>query len=227
MGALKVAKQAFITGASRGIGQAIVKRLQAEGLEVIAPSREELDLSSLAAVRCYLDAHSGLKPDILINNAGENIINPIQKITMNDWERMFTINLSSAFLLLQTFAPRMAEKGWGRIINVSSCYGLVSRAGRAAYSASKAGLLGLTRTAAIEFGPRNVLVNAICPGFVETDLTRKNNTEDELKVLCEQTALKRLASPAEIAEFVGFLVSDKNTFITGQSLTIDGGFTIQ
>ncbi len=220
-------REVLITGGSRGIGRATVDKLSKEGFRVIAPSRNELDLASIHSVQAYLDQHPGLSPDILINNAGENIINPISEIKIEDWETMLTVNLSSAFLLLQAFAPKMAKKGWGRIVNISSCYGLVSRSGRAAYSASKAGLMGLTRTAAIEFGPHNVLVNALCPGFVETDMTRKNNTDEQILTLCSQTALKRLASPLEIAEFISFLVSEKNTFITGQSLSIDGGFTIQ
>ncbi|MBI3534358.1 MAG: SDR family oxidoreductase, partial [Deltaproteobacteria bacterium] len=201
-----MSRQVFITGASRGIGKAIANKLKDENLTVIAPSRHDLDLSDISSVQAYLKENVNLTADILINNAGENIINTIPKTNIEDWQRMLTINLSAAFLLLQFFATKMANKGWGRIINISSCYGIVSREGRAAYSASKTGLIGLTRTAAIEFGKHGVLINAVCPGFIETDLTRKNNTEEQLKILSQQTALQRLALPHEIAEFISFLV---------------------
>lgn len=118
----------------------------------------------------------------------------------------------------------MAERGWGRIVNISSVYSLVSREKRSMYSTSKSALNGLTRALAVELGPRGVLANAICPGFVDTELTRQNNTPAEIAALCELVPLGRLAAVREIAEFAYYIGSEANTYITGQTLAIDGGF---
>jgi 3-oxoacyl-[acyl-carrier protein] reductase len=219
-------KTAFITGGSRGIGKAIVNRFRAAGLEVIAPSRKELDLSALDSIESHL-ARNGLKADVLINNAGENLIFTLDKLGLADWQRMQMINLTAPLLLIKHFAPIMARKGWGRIVNISSIYSLISRPGRGAYASSKAGLNGLTRTAALEYAESGVLVNAVCPGFVETDLTRQNNTPAQIEVLRQQVPLKRLGAPEDIASLVFYLGSDQNTFITGQTVVADGGFMAQ
>lgn len=216
-------RKVLITGGARGIGFAIAEDLKAQGAEVFCPTRKELDLSDLASVKAFLTSPPDV--DTLINNAGENIINPLDRILLEDWMRMMNVNLNSCFLLTQGLAEGMKRKHFGRIVNVSSVYGIVSRSGRAAYTASKAGLIGLTRTSAIELGAYGVLVNAVCPGFVETDLTRKNNTPEQLKALCSQTALGRLAEPTELAKAVRFLASEENTFMTGQAIVIDGGFS--
>lgn len=218
-------RTALVTGASRGIGEAIAARLTAAGLQVVAPAREELDLSSADSIRAFL----GNAPDVdvLVNNAGENKVAPIADLALADWQRILDTNLTAAFLLIQHFAPRMAARGWGRIVNVSSCYSFLSRAGRVAYSASKGALNQVTRTAALEYGAQNVLVNAVAPGFVETEMTRRNNNPEQIAHLASQTALGRLAQPNEIAELVAFLASDANSYITGQLVVIDGGFSCQ
>jgi 3-oxoacyl-[acyl-carrier protein] reductase len=217
----------FITGARKGIGSAIAEKYAENGWEVIAPSREELELSSPANVQQYLTSYKGPSIDALINNAGENKVNPFDSISLSDWERMFSVNLTAAFLLTQTFSKMMCEKGFGRIVNISSVYSLVSRPGRAAYSATKAGLNGLTRSTALELGSKNILVNSVCPGFVRTELTAKNNSPEQIQKLLDQTAVKRMAEPKEIAEIVFFLGSDLNTYMTGQEIVIDGGFLSQ
>jgi 3-oxoacyl-[acyl-carrier protein] reductase len=194
-------------------------------MQVIAPMREELDLVSHESVREYLRKNTTLEIDILVNNAAENVINRIPDISLKEWQRILTVNLTSAFLLIQALARHMTKRRWGRIVNVSSCYSFLSREGRAAYSASKGGLDSLTRTAALEYGPYNTLVNSVCPGFVLTDLTRRNNTRAQMAALAEQTALKRLATPREIAEVIDFLCSERNTYITGAMIVIDGGFS--
>lgn len=213
-----------MTGGSRGIGQAVVHRFREGGIRVIAPTRQELDLSSPESVRDYVQKLRELEIDILVNNAAENTINRIPDIALEAWQRMLTTNLTSAFLLIQAVAPQMSKRKWGRIVNVSSCYSFLSREGRAAYSASKGGLDSFTRAAALEYGPDNILVNSVCPGFVLTDLTRRNNTQAERSDLAQQTALKRLAEPSEIAELIYFLCSEENTYITGHAVVIDGGF---
>jgi len=218
-------RTALITGASRGLGNAIAERFAAAGMRVVTPSREEMDLASADSIRAWLQRAPEI--DVLVNNAGENKINEIEAIALADWERILTTNLTAAFLLMQHYGPRLAARGWGRIVNISSCYGFLSRAGRGAYSASKGGLNAITRTAALEFGPHNVLVNAIAPGFVETEMTRRNNSPEQIAQLAAQTALGRLAQPAEIAELACFLASEQNSYITGQVVVIDGGFSCQ
>lgn len=219
-------KIALVTGASRGIGAAIAENLRARGDIVLGPTREELDLASVDSVLHWL---SRPRPavDILVNNAGENPIGALDHVTPDTWARALTVNLTAPMLLLQEVAKGMCANKWGRVINISSCYSLVARAGRAPYGAAKAGLNALTRSAALEYANHGVLVNAVCPGFVETDLTRRNNTPVQIEALAKQIPLGRLASPAEIARTVAFLTSDENTYLTGQTIVIDGGFTIQ
>lgn len=218
-------RTALVTGASRGIGEAIAARLSAAGFNVLAPTREMLDLASADSIRAFVANAPDV--DVLVNNAGENKVAPIAELDLADWQRILDTNVTAAFLLIQHFAPRMAARGWGRIVNVSSCYSFLSRAGRVAYSASKGALNQVTRTAALEYGPQNVLVNAIAPGFVETEMTRRNNNPEQIAKLASQTALGRLAQPNEIAELVAFLASEQNSYITGQLVVIDGGFSCQ
>jgi 3-oxoacyl-[acyl-carrier protein] reductase len=140
---------------------------------------------------------------------------------------MIDTNLTSALLFTQSAAPYMASRGWGRIAFISSIYSFLARAGRGAYGASKAGLNSLARTVALEYADQGVLVNAICPGFVDTDLTRQNNPPDRIQEIIASIPLGRLAAEPEIAEVVAFLCSDRNTYLTGQSLAVDGGFSLQ
>jgi NAD(P)-dependent dehydrogenase (short-subunit alcohol dehydrogenase family) len=222
-----MARRVLITGGSRGIGRALVDRYAAAGYEVIAPTRQELDLATSAAISTYFSQPDRRAVDVLINNAGENRIKAIEALTPDEWQRMLMINLTAPFMLIQQVAPYMARQGWGRIVNISSIYSQVSRAGRSAYGASKAGLNSLTRTAALEYAEHGVLVNAVCPGFIETDLTHQNNTPAQIEMLKQQVPLKRLGTPAEVAELVFHLGSAMNTFQTGQLYVIDGGFLVQ
>lgn len=218
---------AFITGGARGIGAAIRSELERQGCRIIAPSRAELDLACPDSVEAYLKTHGDLPVDILINNAGINILNPITAIDAASWQTMLQTNLTAALRLIQAYAPGMATRRWGRILSVSSIFGVVTREERAAYSATKAALNALTRSAAVEFGPKGVLVNALAPGYVDTELTRKNNTPETLAAIAANIPLRRLAEPAELARAAGFLVSEENTYLTGQTLLVDGGFTCQ
>ncbi len=222
----KSPRTALITGASRGIGKAIADQLKADGLKVLCPRRDEMDLSSLDSVHAWLNQNQE-NVDILVNNAAENPVMPLGEITESSWDRTFDVNLTAPLLLIQNFVAGMKRRNWGRIINISSCYSLVARQGRGPYAASKAALNALTRTAALEYGGDGILVNSVCPGFVNTDLTQKNNSPEQLKELAGKIPLSRLANPLEIANLVSFLASEKNTYITGQTIAIDGGFTIQ
>ena len=214
---------ALITGASRGIGAAIAARLQGEGIRVLSPLSNELDLSSSVSIDRYLSTLT--QPiDILINNAGINRLGSIDEISSTDFEDVIQINLLGHFRLTQGLIKGMKARRYGRIVHISSIWSLVSRERRMAYSATKAAINGLTRAQALELAPYNILVNALAPGYVNTDLTKKNNTSVELEAIATQIPLGRLAEPSEIAECVAFLSSPKNSYITGQVIAIDGGY---
>ena len=214
---------ALITGASRGIGAAIAARLQGEGIQVLSPLSKALDLSSSVSIDRYLSTLT--QPiDILINNAGINRLGSIDEISSTDFEDVIQINLLGHFRLTQGLIKGMKARRYGRIVNISSIWSLVSRERRMAYSATKAAINGLTRAQALELAPYNILVNALAPGYVNTDLTKKNNTSVELEAIATQIPLGRLAEPSEIAECVAFLSSPKNSYITGQVIAIDGGY---
>ncbi len=220
-------KTALVTGAARGIGQAIAQVLEHAGVCVLAPTRAELDLLDNSSIDRFMAGLAGRPVDILVNNAGINILGRIEDMTLETWQAMHGVNLLAPARLIQACMPGMRAARWGRIVNISSILSLVTRERRAAYSTMKAGLNGLTRTAAVELGPDGILVNAVCPGYVETELTRQNNSPADLARIVETIPLRRLATPAEIARCVAFLCSAENTYITGQTIVIDGGFVCQ
>lgn len=215
----------FLTGGARGIGAAICQELRMEGYYVIAPSREELDLSSGESVEAYLSAHTDPAVDVLINNAGINTPQMIRAISLENWSQTLQVNLGSALRLIQHFAPGMASRGFGRILNTSSILGTVTKEGRALYSMTKAALDALTRSAAVELGPSGVVVNSLAPGYVDTELTRQNNSPEAIERIISSIPLRRMAKPEELAKVAVFLVSEDNTYITGQTIVADGGFT--
>ena len=222
-------RTALVTGAARGIGRAISEKLSHEGYAVITPTRSEMDLSDLSSVRRYCEtlAQGETKEiQVLINNAGENVVQPLGDIDYETWARIQNINLNSAFLLTQFFGRKMVQAGFGRILNVASLFSFLTREGRASYSASKSALTGLTRTAAAEWSKNGVLVNALSPGFVDTELTRKNNSPERIQEIARSIPAGRLCKPEEIAEAAYFLVSEANTYITGQNIVVDGGYSI-
>lgn len=220
-------RRALVTGGSRGIGQAVAQLLRERGVEVWTPERRELDLSDAASIDAFLAQHPDLPIDILVNNAGINVINPLEAIHSDDWQAMLQINLSAPLRLMQGCTGHMKRQNWGRIVNISSIFSEVSRPSRGAYSATKAGLNGLTRAVATELAPHNILVNALCPGYVETELTRANNPPDALDRIRDSIPMRRLAQPHEIAAWVVFLSSEDNSYMTGQVVFVDGGFTCQ
>ena len=214
---------ALVTGGSRGIGAAIAEVLTDANWQVLAPTRSELDLSDSGSIDEFLV--DSPKVFGLVLNAGINEPAEIADIDDATWQRTLDTNTASAFRLVRALAPQMAETGGGRIVAVSSAYAGRARMGRAAYGASKAALEALVRSTAVEFASSGVLANAIAPGFVDTELTRANNDASAISTLLERVPVGRLAKPAEVASAVSFLLSPSNTYITGQTIAVDGGWS--
>lgn len=220
----KKSYNALITGTSRGIGKATKKLFEQKGIKVIAPDRDEMDLSSNESIEKYIqNLNEGI--DILVNNAGINDLAGIEEISEEKIDEMLQVNLKSQLQLIKLLSPSMKKNNYGRIVNVSSIWGNFSKERRILYSIAKAGVNGLTVASAVELSKHNVLVNAVAPGFVNTEMTSHNNTPEQIKALAQALPIKRMAEPEEIAEAIYFLASDKNTFITGQTIFVDGGFS--
>ena len=221
---MKKIKTVFLTGASRGIGKAIKNLLTKEGFDIIAPSRSQLNLADYGSVNNYLHKNKNLKIDILINNAGINFPQYVSDLDDSNIQDTIQTNLISPILLIRSLVENMKKNKWGRIINISSMFGVVARGKQVLYTASKHGLNGVTKSLALELGAHNILVNSVCPGFTNTELTLRNSPEKNA-ALAKDVPLGRFANPKEIANLVLFLISDKNTYITGAEILIDGGFT--
>ena len=217
-------RTALVTGASRGIGAAIAAQFKADGCKVLTPSRSEMDLASSISIEQYL-ANLKEDVDILVNNAGINQIAPLHDIELSNVTDTLQVNLLAAFQLAQFLSRGMKERKYGRIVNISSLWGVVARSGRISYAMSKTAINGLTRSMAVELASSNVMVNSVAPGFVLTDLTRQNNSPDEIEKISQMIPARRLAAPEEIANVIAFLCSEKNTYMTGQTVIVDGGYT--
>ena len=221
---------AIVTGAARGIGRAIADALQASGADVHGLDWDideapfpihKVDISDAKAVEAAI---AGLpnKPDLLVNNAGITRDRSIAKMSPEEWQQVIDVNLTGAFNVLKAAAPLMAEQGYGRIVNITSINGMRGKFGQANYSAAKAGLIGLTKTAAREFGRKGVTVNAVAPGMVMTEMAKKL-PEEILDKARAEAVIPDLATPEDIAYGVLFLLSEGAGLITGEVLRIDGG----
>lgn len=218
----------LITGGSRGIGAAAAKAYRDRGYDVDTPGRDELDLSDAESVEQFIKERiKNYGYDILVNNAGSNLIHEIGELKDKDTAEMMNVNLLSPVRLADGFVPLMKERHFGRIVNVGSIWGVISKPGRSIYSATKHGLHGITMTLALELAPYGILVNTVAPGQTLTDLTRKNNPPDVIRQMEKDIPLGRLARPEEIAEVIYSLGNERNTYITGQQIVVDGGLTIK
>jgi 3-oxoacyl-[acyl-carrier protein] reductase len=238
-------RTALITGASRGIGKACALALAASGHRVVLAARSlekleetaeaarivgaetfvlEMDLANFASVTSAITKASKEfgRIDVLVNNGGVTKDGLAVRMKQADWQMVLDTNLSGSFYAIQQVLPGMMRERWGRIVNISSVVGERGNPGQANYVASKAGLIGLTKSLAQEVGSRNITVNAVAPGFIETDMTHALKAELK-QMMIEQTPLKRMGAPEDIASAVKFLVSDEAAFITGHVLDVNGG----
>jgi acetoacetyl-CoA reductase len=204
----------LVTGGARGIGKAIVDKFNNNGHNVYYPTRDELNLSNPIDLK-------DREFDIIINNAGINPIKPISEI--ND-DCVIRVNYLSHFDIVKQCLPYMVNQKYGRIINIGSIWIDIAKSGRLAYSVSKNALHSLTKSLTAEYAQYNILSNTISPGFILTDLTTQNNTKEELDAISNRIPIKRLGYPEEIANLVYTLTVD-NTYISGQNIKIDGGYS--
>lgn len=230
-------KKALITGGTRGIGYAVAERLIADGVNVsvtgtsvdgTGPEGSRYicsDFTNEDSLKELVDYISNNKIDILVNNAGINKIGKFSEIDVKDFDNIIRVNLRIPFMLCQAAIPFMQSNGWGRIVNITSIFGHITKEFRAPYSSSKFGLDGMTAALAAEVSQDGILANCIAPGFVDTDLTRNILGKDGILELKNRIPIKRLAKVEEIASSVAWLVSNENTYMAGQNIIIDGGFS--
>ena len=236
---------ALVTGGSRGIGSAIAEKLYQAGAKVAvldvdaagahaqAGALGERALAVTASVadqdqvaQALETVEQGLGPvDILVNNAGLTRDGLLARMTGADWDTVLGVNLKGAFYMTKAATRGMMKRRWGRIVNIASVVGIIGNAGQANYAASKAGLIGLTKAVAKELASRNVLVNAVAPGFIDTDMTRALS-EQQRELLLRQVPLGRLGQRDDVANAVLFLASNLADYITGQVLVVDGGMVM-
>jgi NAD(P)-dependent dehydrogenase (short-subunit alcohol dehydrogenase family) len=235
---------AIVTGASRGLGRAVAARLHERGASVVVNVRDAARAEEVAreigerarAVAGDVAAPDGPESivrqtlelfgriDILINNAALPLTTRFEQITADEWRRALEVNLTAPFLLTQAALPAMKAQRYGRIVNISSTAGrMVSTLGGAHYTASKTGLLGLTRAAAKELGRYGITVNAVCPGMIDTELTRESASTEVLERLAKGFPVPRLGTALEVADLICFAASERAGYITGASLDINGG----
>lgn len=242
-------KVALVTGAGRGIGRAIAAALSKQGFTVIVNyngSRERAEEAvefingnggSAKAYKCNVSSYKDTEEminniikeegslDVLVNNAGITRDGLLMRMSEEDYDAVLSINLKGAFNCIRHASRQMIKQKSGRIINISSVTGIIGNAGQANYAASKAGIIGLTKSAAKELGKRGITVNAIAPGFIETEMTEVL-TEDLKKQMVDMVPLNRAGRVEDVAELAAFLASDKAAYITGQVINVDGGMAM-
>lgn len=242
------APKVLVTGGTRGIGAAITRRFLDGGFDVSVSARSRdsfdrllaattenlharldflpVDFSVSDSRRDFLDRVQHLQRlDALVNNAGTNINNPITELRDEDLDYLDRVNLQAPIQLMRAAVEPMRRTGGGRIVNIASIWSIVTRRGRIAYSASKFGLLGATKAAAVDLADDNILVNAVSPGFTMTELTERTLSASDIASLESQVPLGRFANPDEIAGVVFFLCGEENSYVTGQNVAVDGGYT--
>lgn len=238
-------KTAIVTGCTGDIGKATTELYLEKGYRVYGMGQDKIKVQSLTErypehfefIGANLSNQDGIETakqaiatitaiDVLINCAGINIIKPLENTTFDDFNRLLSINLKACHFLSQACTPKMTSQQYGRIVNISSIWGVISKEQRSLYSMSKSGLNGLTRALAAEMGHHNILVNSISPGFIDTQLTSASLSDAQKADLISKVPMKRLGHTQEIAELIYFFGSEHNSFVTGQNIIADGGFSI-
>lgn len=237
----------MVTGGTRGIGKQIAADLYDLGAKLILTGTNRKQIKKLnlslssekrqrikyiaanfktsASIKKFTEELAKYeKIDVCVNNAGINRINDIEETLLEDWDDILTVNLKAPFMIIRTITKTMKKNNYGRIVNIASIFGLVSRVKRSIYSSSKFGLRGLTVSVANEMAKYNVLLNSVSPGFVLTELTKSILSTKEMEELAVQVPAGRLATPDEVSRVVVFLASSLNTYVVGQNIIVDGGF---
>ena len=238
----------MVTGATRGIGKAIADTLWASGADVYmtGTKQEEIDrlneeviqnnlerkhylcvdLSNELSLKAFLLQLSGIgRIDICVNNAGINIVRDFCEVPYEEFMRVQQVNVFGPRQILSVVVPKMKAQNYGRIVNIASIWSVINRPGRSSYGISKNAIHGLTKALSIELAQYNIMVNSVSPGFTMTELTKNTNTKEQLVELAGKVAAKRLADPQEQANVVAFLCSEQCSYMTGQNLVVDGGYT--
>ena len=241
-------KTALVTGATRGIGKAIADTLWQSGAEVYltGTKQEEIDalnqevkaqgierkhylclnLSSEDSLNKFLQELEKIPQiDICVNNAGINIVRDFCEVPFEEFMKVQQVNVFGPRLILNVVVPKMRAQKYGRIVNIASIWSVINRPGRSSYGISKNAIHGLTKALSIELAADNIMVNSVSPGFTMTELTKNTNTPEQLVELENKVAARRLADPQEQANVVAFLCSEQNSYMTGQNLVVDGGYT--
>ncbi len=232
-------KHILVTGGTRSFGKGITERFLEYGGDVTITGRKEngntiegcnykaIDFSDRVATANFAEWVKNQNFDIIINNAGINLPGSIESLAVDEWDKVINVNLHAPMLICKAAIPYMKEKGWGRIVNLSSIYGKVGSAGCTSYTASKFGIDGLTVSIALEVAKYGIIANCVAPSQFLTDMTKGFLDEEGLKKCAETIPIKRLGEIDELAKFVIWLSSSENTYVSAQNIAIDGGFTRQ
>jgi 3-oxoacyl-[acyl-carrier protein] reductase len=241
-------KTVLITGATRGIGKTLSEYMYNAGANLILTGTKQQEIDKLNAENQkkeifnikYLQADFSNSDsinlflikleefeyiDVCINNAGVNIINDFIDTSIEDFDRINDINLNVPYKILKVVGPKMLKNNYGRVVNVASIWSVVTRQSRSMYTTTKSALVGLTKAIATEWASNNIMVNAVSPGFTMTELTKKTNSIEQIEAITKIIPAQRMAEAIEIARVIAFLCSDLNTYLTGQNIVIDGGYT--